>query len=64
VKRKKRIPREHRNRRTENELCNALAVYGAVQTVSIIDGRDIDRPRGFAFVEMESDKETPEASCR
>ena len=46
---------------TEDELRKAFTVYGAVQTVSIINDRDTGRPRGFAFVEMESDKEAHEA---
>ncbi len=46
---------------TEDELRKAFAVYGAVQTVSIINDRDTGRPRGFAFVEMEGDKEAQEA---
>jgi len=46
---------------TEDELRSAFAVYGAVQTVNIIKDRDTGRSRGFAFVEMESDKEAREA---
>jgi len=51
---------------TEDELRSAFTVYGftvygAVQTVNIIKDRDTGRPRGFAFVEMESDKEAREA---
>jgi RNA recognition motif-containing protein len=46
---------------TEDELRKAFAVYGSVQTVSIINDRDTGRPRGFAFVEMENDKEAQEA---
>jgi cold-inducible RNA-binding protein len=46
---------------TEDELRTAFTVYGAVQTVNIIKDRDTGRPRGFAFVEMESDKEAREA---
>ena len=46
---------------TEDDLRAAFAVYGKVQTVSIINDRDTGRPRGFAFVEMESDKEAHEA---
>ncbi len=46
---------------TEDELRTAFTVYGSVQTVSIIKDRDTGRPRGFAFVEMESDKEANEA---
>ena len=46
---------------TEDELRGAFTVYGAVQTVNIIKDRDTGRSRGFAFVEMESDKEAREA---
>jgi len=46
---------------TEDELRTAFTVYGTVETVSIIKDRDTGRPRGFAFVEMESDKEAREA---
>ncbi len=46
---------------TEDALRKAFAVYGSVQTVSIINDRDTGRPRGFAFVEMENDKEAQEA---
>ena len=46
---------------TEDELRKAFTVYGAVQAVNIIKDRDTGRPRGFAFVEMESDKEAQEA---
>jgi len=46
---------------TEDELRKAFAVYGTVQTVSVINDRDTGRPRGFAFVEMESDKEAQNA---
>jgi RNA recognition motif-containing protein len=45
---------------TEDELRSAFTVYGTVQNVSIIKDRDTGRPRGFAFVEMESDKEAHE----
>jgi cold-inducible RNA-binding protein len=46
---------------TEDELRNAFATYGAVQKVSMVTDRETGRPRGFAFVEMESDKEAQEA---
>ena len=46
---------------TEDELRSAFTVYGAVQNVNIIKDRDTGRSRGFAFVEMESDKEAREA---
>ncbi len=46
---------------TEDQLRGAFGVYGAVQTVSLITDRETGRPRGFAFVEMESDQEATEA---
>lgn len=46
---------------TEQELRTAFATYGTVQTVNVIADRETGRPRGFAFVEMESDKEAQEA---
>jgi cold-inducible RNA-binding protein len=46
---------------TEVELRSALATYGAVQAVNIVTDRETARPRGFAFVEMTSDKEAQEA---
>ena len=46
---------------TEQELRNAFTTYGNVQTVNMVKDRDTGRPRGFAFVEMENDKEAQEA---
>lgn len=46
---------------TEQELRKAFSVYGNVQTVSVVTDRETGRPRGFAFVEMEDDKEAHEA---
>jgi RNA recognition motif-containing protein len=46
---------------TEQELRDAFAVYGQVQTVSIVKDRETGVPRGFGFVEMEDDKEAREA---
>jgi RNA recognition motif-containing protein len=46
---------------TEQELRDAFAVYGQVQTVSIVKDRETGMPRGFGFVEMEDDKEAREA---
>jgi len=46
---------------TEDELRKAFTVYGAVQSVNIINDRDTGRSRGFAFVEMENDKEAQNA---
>jgi len=46
---------------TEQELRNAFATYGNVQTVNVVKDRETGHPRGFAFVEMEDDKEAQEA---
>jgi cold-inducible RNA-binding protein len=46
---------------TEDDLRNAFKSYGAVQKVNVVTERETGRPRGFAFVEMESDKEAQEA---
>ena len=46
---------------TEQELRDAFAVYGDVQVVNLITDHETARPRGFAFVEMESDNEAHEA---
>ena len=46
---------------TEDDLRTVFAVYGKVQTVSIINDRDTGRPRGFAFVEMPNDDEASKA---
>jgi RNA recognition motif-containing protein len=37
---------------TEGDLRSAFAVYGAVDSVSIITDRDTGQARGFGFVEM------------
>ncbi len=46
---------------TESDLRNALAAYGEVQSVHVVEDRDTGRPRGFAFVEMASDAEAQAA---
>jgi cold-inducible RNA-binding protein len=46
---------------TETDLRKAFEAYGTVEQVSIITDRDSGRPRGFAFVEMENDKEAQAA---
>ncbi len=46
---------------TEDEIRSAFTTYGAVQAVSVVTDRETGRPRGFAFVEMASDKEADEA---
>ncbi len=38
---------------TEDELRDAFAQHGTVTGVDVITDRETDRPRGFAFVEME-----------
>lgn len=38
---------------TEDQLSELFAQYGSVENVNIIKDRFTDRPRGFAFVEME-----------
>ncbi|MBG0774833.1 MAG: RNA-binding protein [Desulfovibrionaceae bacterium] len=39
---------------SEEEVREAFAQYGDVQSVKLIEDRETGRPRGFAFVEMES----------
>ena len=41
---------------TEATLREAFETYGEVSSVNIITDRYTGRPRGFAFVEMESDE--------
>ncbi|MFA5545976.1 MAG: RNA-binding protein, partial [Sphaerochaetaceae bacterium] len=38
---------------TEDELRNLFAQYGTVLSTNIIFDRETQRPKGFAFVEME-----------
>jgi RNA recognition motif-containing protein len=40
---------------TEEDLKQAFAEYGTVSRVQLPTDRETGRPRGFAFVEMESD---------
>ncbi|MEH1837363.1 MAG: RNA-binding protein [Nostoc sp.] len=40
---------------TEDDLKQAFAEYGKVNRVQLPTDRETGRPRGFAFVEMESD---------
>ncbi|MBW4614224.1 MAG: RNA-binding protein [Desmonostoc vinosum HA7617-LM4] len=40
---------------TEEDLKRAFAEYGTVSRVQLPTDRETGRPRGFAFVEMESD---------
>ncbi len=39
---------------TEDELRELFEEYGAVTSVELVSDRETGRPRGFAFVEMES----------
>lgn len=40
---------------TEDELREQFEQFGPVQSVKLISDRETGRPRGFGFVEMESD---------
>ncbi len=40
---------------TEAELNGLFSEYGSVDSVSLITDRETGRPRGFGFVEMDSD---------
>ena len=46
---------------TEAELKQAFEAHGSVQSVAVVTDRDTGSPRGFAFVEMGSDKEAQAA---
>jgi cold-inducible RNA-binding protein len=48
-------------RTTQEELHEAFAPYGTVESVSIINDRDTGQPRGFAFVEMANANEAEQA---
>lgn len=48
-------------RTTQEELHEVFAPFGAVESVSIINDRDIGQPRGFAFVEMANASEAEQA---
>ena len=48
-------------RATEDELRDAFAEFGPVQSVQIIKDRDTGRSRGFAFVEMPDSDQAREA---
>jgi RNA recognition motif-containing protein len=41
---------------TEAELREAFSAHGQVASVALVMDRDTGRPRGFAFVEMDSDQ--------
>lgn len=42
---------------TQDELSSVFGEYGTVKRVQIPTDRETGRPRGFGFVEMESDAE-------
>ena len=46
---------------TELELREVFGQYGTVAETKIVTERETGRPRGFAFVEMGSDREAKEA---
>jgi RNA recognition motif-containing protein len=46
---------------TEDQLREAFAKFGAVESATVIRDRYSDRSRGFGFVEMFSDSEAAEA---
>jgi RNA recognition motif-containing protein len=46
---------------TENDLQDAFAAYGAVVEANLITDRVTGRPRGFAFVTMNSPEEAQKA---
>ena len=41
---------------TEQELRDAFSAVGTVSSVSLVMDRETGRPRGFAFVEMETEE--------
>ncbi|MFO7717062.1 MAG: RNA recognition motif domain-containing protein [Thermodesulfobacteriota bacterium] len=40
---------------TEDEVRATFGAYGEVTSVNLIEDRDTGRPRGFGFVEMDTD---------
>ncbi len=46
---------------TENDLQDAFAAYGTVDEANLITDRATGRPRGFAFVTMNSPEEAQKA---
>lgn len=46
---------------TREDLTRVFAEYGTVSRVHIPRDRETDRPRGFAFVEMESESDEAKA---
>ncbi|HUX14303.1 MAG TPA: RNA-binding protein [Spirochaetia bacterium] len=45
----------------EDELRSMFSAYGTINSVAVITDRDTGRPKGFAFVEMGSEKEAQAA---
>ncbi len=46
---------------TDDEVRQMFEAYGSVNSVSLITDRETGRPRGFGFVEMESDEDAETA---
>lgn len=46
---------------TEEDLKSVFAEYGSVKRVQVPTDRETGRPRGFAFVEMETDSQEDQA---
>ncbi|MBI4816741.1 MAG: RNA-binding protein [Deltaproteobacteria bacterium] len=46
---------------TENDLRESFGQYGTVTSVKLVTDRDTGRPRGFAFVEMQTAQEAKSA---
>lgn len=46
---------------TEDDLKDLFGEFGAVTEINVITDRETGRPRGFAFVEMDSDDEATKA---
>lgn len=46
---------------TQEDLENLFGRHGTVASVNVITDRDTGRPRGFAFVEMESESDAEDA---
>ncbi len=46
---------------TEDDLRDLFGEFGTLTSVDVITDRETGRPRGFAFVEMDSDDEATKA---
>jgi RNA recognition motif-containing protein len=46
---------------TDQEVRDLFSEYGTVESVHLVTDRDTGRPRGFGFVEMETDEGAAEA---